>query len=70
MLVHPVDSANRWRDFFTDLLNVQSDEVLDVDVDLETDLDEDNENITDAEVSGAIEQMKKGKATDDDNLPV
>ena len=63
LLVHPGDIATRRRDYFTDLLTVQSVEILDVDVDLETDLDEDKENITDAEVSGANERMKKGKAT-------
>ena len=39
-------------------------------MELETDLDEDNEKMTDAEVLGAIEWMKKVKATGDDNLPV
>ena len=62
--------TDRWRDYFTDLLNIQRDMPLDIDLDLETDTDKTAEDITSAELADAISWMKRGKATGDDHLPV
>ena len=65
------DIADRWRDYSTNLLNIQRNTPFNIDPDLEADdVGEAIEDITDAELLEEISRMKRGYATEDDHLPV
>ena len=70
LLVQWEDIADRWREYFVNLLNGQRNTPFDRDPDLEADVEEMIEDITDAELLEAMARMKRGKATGDDHLPV
>ena len=68
--MQPDDIADRWREFFDGLLSVRGGDDSDENVYLTTDSDKFFEEITEAEILRANAQMKRGKATGDDDLPV
>ena len=70
LLVQPEHIANRWKEYYADLLNIRGGESMDEDVDLEPHVDEVIQDISITELLEAVARMKRGKATGDDHLPV
>lgn len=70
LLTETEEIAERWREYFKDLLNVPNHQVIDVNQEREFENSEDEDYITVEEVKRAMKKMKNGKSPGDDGLPV
>ena len=71
-MVDEEEIAERWKEYFSDLLNVEDNEANLNNAPDENDVEmEENEDpITEHEVRTAIQKMKRGKSPGEDELPV
>ena len=70
IITEPEKVINRWREYFEELLNVIEAENVQYESDIDIDVGEEYEEISVEEVKKALKQMKRGKATGDDGMPV
>ena len=69
-LVQTEDMSNRSKDYFENILNVRGGEALELNLNLEAEPEEIIVENTEQEVYEEVAIMKRGKSTDDDNVPV